>query len=208
MTEPVLGSARPTRVFSDTDLLTALRAGDSSAFERLVTEYGPRLRATALRLTRNEADANDVVQETFLAAFRSLTRFKGNSRLGTWLHRIAINAALMRIRGRERRPELDIHDLLPRFGDAGQHLEAQLSFRELPEESAAREEATGLVRGAIDRLPENYRNALLLHDIEGLEYPEVARQLGLTLNAARIRIHRARQALRKLLEPHFGGRKA
>jgi len=172
-----------------------------------VRAHGPRLRATALRLLRNESDANDVVQETFLAAFRSISRFEGDSQIGTWLHRIAINAALMKIRSRERRPEVQIHDLLPRFEDVGAHFEPCLPFRELPEDEVLREEACGIVRACIDRLPENYRNALILHDIEGMEYPEVARELCLTLNATRIRIHRARQALRALLAPHFGERK-
>lgn len=185
-------------------LLTALRAKDARAYGDLIRTHGPRVRATALRLLRNDADANDVVQETFLAAFRSVDRFEGKAQIGTWLHRIAVNAALMRIRSRERHPEANIHDLLPKFTDGGQHEVHQHPFTELPDQVALREEACALVRECIDELPDNYRNALLLKDIEELDYPEVARALGLTLNATRIRIHRARQALRCLLAPHFG----
>jgi len=185
-------------------LLAALRMKDAEAFRTLMRTYGPRVRAAAFRLLRNEADANDVVQETFLAAFRSVDRFEGKAQIGTWLHRIAINAALMRIRSRQRRPEEDIHDLLPRFTDGGQHEVHRHPFAEMPDQAALREEACHVVRDCIDKLPENYRNALLLKDIEELDYPEVARVLGLTLNATRIRIHRARQALRCLLAPHFG----
>lgn len=188
----------------ETRLLAALRAGEERAFEQLVTSYGPRVKSTALRILRNEDDAHDVVQETFYSAFRSLGKFQGNARIGTWLHRISVNAALMKIRSRERRPEVDIHELLPRFGDGGEHVQSPQGFREIPREAVLREETAALVRSCIDRLPENYRNALILRDIEELDYPEVAEQLCLTLNAARLRIHRARQALRKLLEPHFG----
>lgn len=188
----------------DAALLSDLKAGEEAAFERLVAAYGPRMRATALRLTRNEADANDVVQEAFLHAIRGLDSFKGEARIGTWLHRIAVNAALMKIRARARRPEVDIHDLLPRFGDGGNHLEPMVVLECRPDQSVARGEEAALVRRCIDELPTNYRTALILKDIEELEYPEIADQLGLTLNATRIRIHRARQALRKLLVPHFG----
>jgi RNA polymerase sigma-70 factor (ECF subfamily) len=189
---------------SDLTMLRALRAKDSQAYGELIRTHGPRVRATALRLLRNEADANDVVQETFLSAFRSVDRFEGKAKIATWLHRIAVNAALMRIRSRERHPETDIHDLLPRFTDGGQHEVHHQPFADLPDQVAQREEACALVRECIDKLPDNYRNALLLKDIEEMDYPEVARSLGLTLNATRIRIHRARQALRCLLVPHFG----
>jgi len=201
MNDPAQAGMAP--VANEEALLAALRAGDSAAYRGLIATYGPRLRAAALRLLRNEADANDVVQETFLCAFRSVGRFEGKSQIGTWLHRIAINAALMRIRSRERHPEEEIHDLLPRFTDGGQHPTHQHAFAELPEAAALREEAASIVRDCIGRLPENYRNAILLKDIEDLDYPEVAKALGLTLNATRIRIHRARQALRGLLAPHF-----
>lgn len=188
----------------DAALLSGLRAGEETAFEQLVAAYGPRMRATALRLTRNEADANDVVQEAFLHAIRGLDGFRGNARIGTWLHRIAVNAALMRVRAKARRPEVDIHELLPRFGDGGNHLEPAVVLQDRPDQRAARGETAAIVRRCIDELPANYRIALILKDIEDLEYQEIADQLGLTLNATRIRIHRARQALRKLLVPRFG----
>ncbi len=195
------GHAVGTR--EEAGLIQSLRAGDPVAFESVVVAHGPRLRATALRLLRNEADASDVVQETFLSAIQSLDRFEGRSRIGTWLHRIAINTALMRIRKRDCRPETHIYDLLPRFTDGGQYPAHQHPFVEPPDESALRDESCGLIHQCIDALPESYRTALILHDIEELPYDEVARVLGLTLNATRTRIHRARQALRTLLAPHF-----
>lgn len=197
--------AQPQALDPQEALLSSLRRREEKAFEAVVLRYGPRLRATALRLLQNDADANDVVQDTFLLALRGLDRFKGQSEFGTWLHRIAVNSALMKLRSRSRSPEqVQIHDLLPRFGDGGNHLEPAIRLRDLPDERTAREESVALVRKCIGQLPERYRTALLLRDIEGLEYKEISDVLGLTLNATRIRIHRARQALRKLLIPHFG----
>jgi len=186
-------------------LLSALRNGDGEAYRELVTTYGPRLFATAMRLVRNEADASDITQETFLSAFRAIDKFDGASRVGTWLHRIAVNAALMKLRTRKRRPEEDIHSLLPLFTDGGQHTRHLHEFQELPDDKALREEMASLIRSCIDQLPEDYRNALVLKDIEELNYQELSEALGLTPNATRIRVHRARQALRTLLAPHFEG---
>lgn len=198
-------SAEPSPALHDEPaLLSALRRGEETAFERLVASHGARLRVTALRLLRNEDDANDVVQETFLSALKALDAFKGESGIGTWLHRIAVNAALMKIRSRRRTPETRIHDLLPRFGDGGNHLEPMARLRDLPDELSARRESAAIVRRCVDQLPERYRTALVLRDIEEMDYQEIADVLGMTINATRIRIHRARQALRKLLIPHFG----
>lgn len=189
----------------ETQLLGALRGGDGDAYRVLLETYGRRLFATAMRLVRNEADANDVTQEAFLSAFRSIDRFDGACRIGTWLHRIVVNAALMKLRTRKRRPEEDIHSLLPLFTDGGQHTRHLHEFQELPEDQALRHEKAALIRRCIDQLPEDYRTALLLKDIEELNYEEISEALGLTRNAARVRVHRARQALRTLLAPHFEG---
>jgi RNA polymerase sigma-70 factor (ECF subfamily) len=153
-------------------------------------------------MLRNDEDARDAVQEGFISAFRSIQRFNGDCRLSTWLHRIVVNAALMKIRTRSRRPEESIEDMLPRFLDDGHHAEPTSewgSASRLLEQRETRER----VRGAIDRLPESYRTVLLLRDIEELDTAETARLLGLTPNTVKIRLHRARQALAKLLEPSF-----
>jgi RNA polymerase sigma-70 factor (ECF subfamily) len=189
-------------------LLAGLRAGAVSAQEQLVRAFAGRIKAVAERYVRNEEDANDVVQETFLSAFKALASFAGNARLSTWLHRIAVNAALMRLRARSRRSEEahagELEDLLPRFVGLGAHATPQRAFTALPGEDLERAETQAHVRRCIDQLPETYRTALLLRDIEELENEEVAARLGVTVNAAKIRVHRARQALRTLLEPRFG----
>jgi len=190
----------------DDSLLARLRAGDDAAYAGVVREHGGRMLAAARRILGNDEDARDAVQDAFLSAFKGLENFHEQAQLSTWLHRIAINAALMKLRSQRRRHERDIDDLLPKFTDAGgHHLEEQRSWGEAVDDPLMREETRAFVRKSIDQLPENYRVALLLRDIEGLEHEEVADQLGITVNAAKIRVHRARQALRTLLDPHFTG---
>jgi len=139
------------------------------------------------------------VQEGFVAAFRSISRFQGGSSLSTWLHRIVINACLMKLRSSRRRPETSIEDLLPRFDESGHRVFEPEQERESAEASIDRGQTRRIVREAIDRLPEHYRTVLLLRDIEELSTAEAAGILGLTENAVKIRLHRARQALRTLL---------
>ncbi len=189
----------------ETELLERLRAGDEAAFEYLVRTYAGRLLAVTRRILGDDEEARDAVQDAFLRAFRGMDRFEGGSRLSTWLHRIAVNAALMRLRRRRRKPEESLEPLLPTFREGGHHQEAFASWAEPVDQSLERAETRELVRRLIDQLPESYRTVLVLRDIEGLDTEETAAALVLTPNAVKIRLHRARQALRTLLAPHFGG---
>jgi RNA polymerase sigma-70 factor, ECF subfamily len=189
---------------SEAALLARLRAGERDAFEDLVREHGGHLLAVARRLLRQDEDARDAVQDAFLLAFRGLPAFAGRCRLSTWLHRITVNAALMKLRTRSRKPEAPLDDLLPDFLPDGHHITQFTEWSLSPSQHVLRAEAREQVRVAIDRLPTAYRTVLLLRDIEELDTPEVARMLGISTNAVKIRLHRARQALRTLLEPTFG----
>lgn len=182
-------------------LLAALRAGDEPAFARLVAENGGRMLAVARRILRDDDEARDVLQEAFVMAFRGLARFEGQSRLSTWLHRIVVNASLMKLRSRKARPEESIEPLLPSFQEDGHPTRTFVDWPERPDAELDRRELRDLVRAAIDRLPETYRTILILRDIEELDTGEVATLLGITANAVKIRLHRARQALRGLLDP-------
>jgi RNA polymerase sigma-70 factor, ECF subfamily len=187
------------------ELIEGMRAGDDRAFERLVREYIGPLHAVALRLLQNPADADDAVQEAFLNAFRNFDSFRGDARLSTWLHRIVVNAALGRLRKRKRRPDLradvvDISDLLPRFRDNGYPQQFHEPWVQPAEELATRAETREQVRQMIDKLPDNYRTVLILRDIEELSTAETSELLGLSSGTVKVRLHRARQALRNLLE--------
>jgi RNA polymerase sigma-70 factor (ECF subfamily) len=184
-------------------LLERLRAGDEAAYEALVRTHGPRLLAVARRFLRSEEDARDAVQDAFLSAFRAVDAFQGGARLSTWLHRIVVNAALMKLRTRRRKPEQPIEELLPSFLEDG-HMAAPASpWRSEEMDPVERRELSRLLSEAIEALPESYRNVLLLRDIEDLDTEETARAMGISPGAVKTRLHRARQALRGLLEPHL-----
>src|SRR5688572_22511196 len=165
----------------------------------MVRTYGGRLLAVARRICGNEEDARDVLQSAYLSAFRSLEGFAGSCQLSTWLHRIVVNTALMRLRSKRRKPEDSIEALLPAFQEDGHHVE-QFSDWALPADRLLeREDVRRLVRQCIARLPDNYRDVLMMRDIEEQSTEDVARHLALTPNAVKVRLHRARQALSTLL---------
>ncbi len=184
-------------------LLDRLRGGEDAAFAELMRTYGGRLLAVARRMLRSEEDASDAVQDAFLSAFRALDAFQGDARLSTWLHRIAVNACLMKLRTRRRKPEASIEELLPAFLEDGHQARPACAWREASDEQLAREDLRRLVRECIDRLPEAHRTILVLRDVEELDTEETAALLGLTASAVKTRLHRARQALRTLLDPHL-----
>ena len=184
-------------------LLTQLQAGDATAFETLVRECGGRMLATIRRLLRNDEDAHDALQDAFLSAFKAIASFAGNSRLSTWLHRIAVNAALMKLRVRQRRHEQSIESLLPVFLADGHQAEPVSDWSGPAHQSLQRSEMRQYVQDCIAELPETYRTVLQLRDIEELDSAETAGLLGIEINAVKTRLHRARQALRTLLDRQF-----
>jgi len=179
--------------------LAALRAGDDAAYEKLVREHSGRMLAVARRFLPGEDDAADAVQEAFVSAFRAIGNFEGGARISTWLHRIVVNAALMKLRSRRRKPEDSIEELLPLYRDDGHAAHPAASWS--AEKLVQRDQLRALVQEGIARLPETYREVLLLRDIEELDTQETARMLGISSNAVKTRLHRARQALREVLDP-------
>lgn len=193
----------PLIAAQESQLLGRLKAGDGTAFEEFVRGYGGRMLAVARRILRDEEESRDALQDAFLLAFRGLESFQGQSRLSTWMHRITANAALMKLRSRRRRPEDPIDDLLPRFYPDGHRIDPGPPWRDDPAGALEGKETAALVRDCIDRLPESYRTVLVLRDVEDLDTSETAQALGITADAVKMRLHRARQALRTLLDPHF-----
>ncbi|OAI41873.1 hypothetical protein AYO40_02175 [Planctomycetaceae bacterium SCGC AG-212-D15] len=199
-------AARPSESRTQPDeraLLARLQAGEDGAFEAWVRTHAGRLLVVARRILRHDEDANDVVQESFLSAFKGINQFKGGAQLGTWLHRIVVNAALARLRSRQRHPEWSIEELLPHFGEGEHQLDPPVPWKAVPDTTLQDSETRALVHGCIDQLPETYRIVLLLRDIEGLATEETAQTLGTSVAVIKTRLHRARQALRSLLDPHF-----
>jgi len=182
------------------ELLAQLRAGDEEAFSLAVQRYGGRMLATARRFLSNEHDAQDAVQEAFASAFRALNKFNGDAMLSTWLHRIVVNASLVQLRSRRRRSEQPIEPLLPRFDHDGEWIDDPATWTDETETILERRDSREMVRRCIERLPDKYRCVLLLRDIEELDTEETARSLATTANTVKVRLHRARQALKALIE--------
>ena len=187
----------------EAELLAALRSGREEAFETLVRTHSGRMLSVCRRILRSEEEAKDAVQEAFISAFRGLSKFEGTSQLGTWLHRIAVNASLMRLRSRKRRPEESIDDLLPTFKDDGHARFEPRDWSPSALQMVESREAREFVRSCIDRLPEMYRTVVLLRDIEELDTFEAAEVLGVSEGVVKVRLHRARHALRQLLAERF-----
>jgi RNA polymerase sigma-70 factor, ECF subfamily len=190
---------------AEAQLLARIQAGDEEASAALVRQHGGRMLVVARRFLRSEEDSADALQDAFLTAFRCLDQFKGKSALGTWLHRIVVNSCLMKLRAQSRSWVVSIADLLPTFDETGHHTQPVRSGQEPALARLTREETQMQVRACIDRLPDAYRTVLLLRDIEELDTEETAQHLGILPGTVKTRLHRARQALRTLLEPLVHG---
>lgn len=187
------------RATAGDDFIDRLKAGEASACEALARQYGGAMLAVAKRYMRDEDQARDVVQDAFLQAFRAIDGFRAEARLSTWLHRITVTTALMKLRTRRRRREDSIEDMLPNFTEDGHWAEPRRDWDEAPEDALGRRQTRELVRRCIDRLPESYRTVLILRDIDDVDTREAAEALGISETAVKVRLHRARQALRELL---------
>lgn len=190
---------------SDEILAAHAAGGDGHAFEQLVTRYQARVFRLACRLT-SEADAPDVLQDTFLQVHRHLAGFRGASKFGTWLYRIATNACLMHRRAASRRPTESLEVFLPRFDGLGGHAGTPDELRVVSRIEELIDQATlaDKARDAIGRLPDLYRDAFVLRDLEGLTTTDVADALGIDPAAVRQRVHRARLILRGFLSDLAG----
>jgi RNA polymerase sigma-70 factor (ECF subfamily) len=201
MALPLPGLVRraPSRVDRDRGLLEALRRRAPDAAERLVATYGDRAYRLAIGITGSAPDAEEVVQDAFWNAIRKIESFRGDSAFGSWIYRIVANAAYQKLRGRSsRRAEISLDDLLPAFHEDGRAAPITDWSSGLDDPSRTTELRL-VLREAIAELPPDYRTALLLHDVEGLDNAEAAETLGLTIANVKSRVHRARLFVRKRL---------
>lgn len=195
----------------DLDLVERLRGGDTTALETLMDRYASRVYRLAYGITRNEADAEEVVQDVFLTLFQKIHTFEGRAALGSWIYRVATNAALIKRRGKRTEREVPLDSRLPTFlADghmAGEAAHLMADWSKTPEEELLSQETRAILHHAIDALPDQYRAVLILRDVEGLSNEEVAEVMDDSVAAVKSRVHRARMALREELTQHFGPRR-
>jgi RNA polymerase sigma-70 factor, ECF subfamily len=191
-------------LLNDETLLARAQAGDISAFEELVGRHEDKVYGLALRMTRSEADAAEITQDTFLSAYQHLADFRGEAAFGSWVHRIAANNALMRLR-RQRTLEVVNEDLAaPEFTERGSLAEApEPDWSRRADDRILDEELGRAIRQATDGLPEGYREVFLLKDVEGMSYEEISEMLGISVPAVKSRLHRARLSLREAIDSFY-----
>ncbi len=191
-----------TQEQSDLALVERVQRGERSAFDVLVLRYQQKVLKLVLRYIRDPMEAEDVAQEAFIKAFRAIGSFRGDSAFYTWIYRIAINTAKNALVASKRRPVnfgIDVQD--PEQGD----LEARLTDGETPEQLALTEEIRETVNHAMADLPEELRTAIVLREIDGLSYEEIAASMDCPVGTVRSRIFRAREAIDRRLRPIFAG---
>lgn len=195
------------QTLDDKELVERARKHDVTAFEILVTRYRSKVYGLALRMLKDSADAEEILQETFLSAWQNLPNFRGDSAFGSWLYRICANFALMRIRRRKVEVECDVDPSTlpePTFDSEGALLQAQTyDWTRGTEEKALDNELRRAIQQAADALPDDHRTVFLLKDLEGLSYEEIAETLKTTVPAVKSRLHRARLALRQSIETFY-----
>jgi len=188
---------------SDLSLVRRVQRGDKGAFDALVRKYQHKVVKLVMRYVRNPAEAEDVAQEAFIKAYRALPQFRGDSAFYTWLYRIAINTAKNAVVSRERSPIE--YDLDAQNSDDSYDMQGRLKDSETPEGLVLTDEIRSTVNSAIDALPEDLRTAIVLRELEGLSYEEIAASMGCPVGTVRSRIFRAREAIDKRLREVFEG---
>ena len=182
--------------------VAALRSGDDSAYEELVRTCGTQVLTVARRYLRSEADAADCFQETFIAVLKSINSFSGQSSLRQWVRGVAVNQSLMALRSRKHKREDSIENLMPQFDESGKRIRvASERYDAGIEQQLDAGALRKTVRACIQKLPEDYRIVVLLRDIDGYSTKETAAILGIQVNAVKTRLHRARTALKCIVEP-------
>lgn len=196
-----MGTSSITPGFDESALVARAKSGDMDAFSELVTHYERRVFRMAKQITQNDDDAEDVLQETFLKAYTHLDNFQGNSKFYTWLVRIAVNEALMKLRKRRSDKTVPLDEPINTGED--EMVREIAVWDENPEESYSREELGAVLNEAIESLKPAYRTVFVLRDIEEMSIEETAEALKLSISAVKSRLLRARLQLREKLTRQF-----
>ena len=191
----------PRESVSEQELIASILAGQRDNFHQLIRPYEKQLYRTAFALVKNEAEAEDVVQDAVLKAYRKLASFRGDAKFSTWLMAITLNEARGRLRKENRAP---VDSLDARCEEGGDYTPAALTdWREVPLAALERQEIKALIQSAVAELPETYREIVTLRDVEELSVNDTAAVLGISVALVKVRLHRARMMLQKKLVPHL-----
>ncbi len=190
---------------TDAELVERYVAGEDRAFLEILHRYRSMVYNLAYKITGNREDAEDATQDAFLNLARKLDRFQGRSALKTWIYRVAVNSALMLVRGSKKHQHQDL-DVTGADTDDGHVAHVAPDWSKVPDAVFLSEEGHGVIRRAIQKLPEKFRPVLVLADVEGLPNKDIGELLGLSLPAVKSRLHRARLFLRKELALYFDRR--
>lgn len=202
--DPIIKSLKAQEAHSKTDsqLIEASKNGDKAAFTNLIRRYENVVYRFAYKVCRNEQDARETLQDTFISVYRNLGSFDGRSKITTWLYRIVTNNCLMKRRRRTRDALLESYDEPP-IGEDGKHREHILRWEETPIDRLMRQELREVLDRAIAKLPVDYRVVFVLRDVEGKSTEETAKILKISVEATKSRLRRARAFLRDQLEPYM-----
>jgi RNA polymerase sigma-70 factor, ECF subfamily len=197
--QTIKAERRDLGALPDDELVALVRRGQGEAFAAIMQRYNRRLYRVARGITRDDGEAEDVLQEAYVCAFAALAGFRGEASLSTWLTRIVLNEALSRMRKRRPTEELEALDRVDSNGGSTVIMFPGAAVPD-PEAAAARAEVRRLLEGAVDQLPEPFRIVFVLRDIEEMSIEETASHLGLRPETVKTRLHRARRLLRKSLD--------
>ena len=185
---------------SDLELIAEFQKGNQDSFEELIQRYSSKVFSLASRLTRNSEDAEEVIQDVFVTVYRKIAGFEGKSSFSSWLYRVTVNAAFMKLRKRRQDPAIPLEDLMQQ----AQTVPALRSPENVHVDSLSiRHEMLQALESAIQRLPDEYRPVFILRDVDGLTSREVGKILDLTVPAVKSRLHRSRLMLRKKLQKFY-----
>ena len=189
------------KILADTVLIEQFTKGCQASFEELISRYETKVHNLAMRLTRNAEDAEEVLQDVFVTVYRKIEGFEGKAKFSSWLYRITVNAAFMKLRKRKQDQSVSLDDMLPHLQNKA--VTQKNAFGAHSDSLAINNEIRTSLEGAINRLPEDYRAVFILRDIDGLSNKEVGEILGLSIPAVKSRLHRSRLMLRKRLRRFY-----
>ncbi len=192
----------------DIELVERIRAGDYAAFEELVTKFERKVYALALKLTGNQADAEEISQDVFLTIYQKLDGFRGESALSSWIYRVTANASFMKLRDRRKRKSSSYEEGVAAAGDADDLPNVTATYpqgdwSQAADEQLARGQLDEKLKDAIASLPEKFKLIFLLKDVQGLSNEEIGEVVNMSVPAVKSRLHRARLFLREKLQKHL-----